>query len=217
MTARGRLIVLEGVDGCGSTTQTRRLVELLGSRGYDARATCEPSDGPVGVSIRKALEKRLTDAHGAPHRFDWATLALLFAADRVDHVANDIEPALAAGAVVVCDRYTLSSIVYQSVTAPEGRPGAVDWIRELNRIARLPDLTIVLDVSASVAADRRRKRGGPEELFDALSLQERLAQAYSRARELAPEQHVVHVSGEGSAEEVTARLLDVLAPLLSAG
>lgn len=214
MTARGRLIVLEGVDGCGSTTQTRRLVEVLGARGYDARASCEPSDGPVGALIRKALEKRLTDDRGAARRFDWATLALLFAADRVDHVANGIEPALAARAVVVCDRYTLSSIVYQSVTAPEGTHDAVAWIAELNRAARLPDVTIVLDVSASVAAERRRQRGGPEELFDALSLQERLARAYEQARALAPEQRVVHVAGEGSAEEVTERLLSVVVPLL---
>ncbi len=214
MSTSGRFIVLEGVDGCGSTTQTRRLVEVLSARGHDARATCEPSDGPVGGLIRKALEKRLTDSHGAPRRLDWATLALLFAADRVDHVTTGIDPLLAAGAVVVSDRYTLSSIVYQSVTAPEGTTDAVRWISELNRAARLPDLTVVLDVSTQVAAERRRQRGGPEELFDALSLQERLARAYEQAEVLAPEQRIVHVSGEGSAEQVTARLLDAIAPLL---
>lgn len=214
MSGPGRFIVLEGVDGCGSTTQTRRLVEALVARGRDARPTCEPSDGPVGGLIRKALEKRLTDATGAPRRFDWATLALLFAADRVDHVVNGIEPLLQAGAIVVSDRYTLSSVIYQSVTAPEGTGDAVRWIGELNRAARLPDVTIVLDVRAHVAAERRRQRGGPEELFDALSLQERLARAYQKAEELAPEQRIVHVSGEGSAEVVTARLLEVIAPLL---
>ncbi|HET9930560.1 MAG TPA: dTMP kinase [Polyangiaceae bacterium] len=214
MNTSGRFIVLEGVDGCGSTTQTRRLVEALRNRGHDARATCEPSDGPIGVLIRKALEKRLTDGEGAPRRFDWATLALLFAADRVDHVANGIDPALQASAVVVSDRYTLSSVVYQSVTAPEGTPDAVRWISEINRAARSPDVTIVLGVSAQVAAERRRKRGGPEELFDAMSLQERLAQAYAKAEQLAPDQRIVHVSGEGSAEEVTERLLEVVRAFL---
>ena len=146
MSAPGRFIVLEGVDGCGSTTQTKRLVEALATRGYDARSTCEPSDGPVGALIRQALEKRLRDARGEARRFDWATLALLFAADRLDHVEATIAPALAAGAIVISDRYTLSSLVYQSVTAPSGSEEPLAWIHELNRAARAPDLTIVLDV-----------------------------------------------------------------------
>ena len=211
MSRTGRFIVLEGVDGCGSTTQTRRLVEALQRRGHDARPTFEPSDGPIGLLIRSALEKRLQGADGAPRRLDWATLALLFAADRLDHVASAVEPGLAAGAVVVSDRYTLSSIVYQSVTAPAATGDAVAWIESLNRAARVPDLTIVLGVSVEVAAERRRARGGPEELFDALSTQERLSRAYAAAETLAPAQRIVHVSGEGSAEDVTARLLDVVA------
>ena len=214
MSASGRLIVLEGVDGCGSTTQTRRLAAALAARGYDARATFEPSEGPVGLLIRQALEKRLTDAQGGLRRFDWATLALLFAADRLDHVQSFIDPAIAAGAVVVSDRYTLSSLVYQSVTAPSGTPDALRWVQELNRAARTPDITIVLDVGVAVAAERRRARGGPEELFDALSIQERLARAYATAETLAAEQRVLHVSGEGSAEEVTERLLEAVVGLL---
>ncbi|MGC4086462.1 MAG: dTMP kinase [Polyangiaceae bacterium] len=210
----GRFIVLEGVDGCGSTTQTRRVVEALRERGHHAYATCEPSDGPVGALIRSALEKRLQAPDGTPRRLDWATLALLFAADRLDHVASFIEPKLAAGAVVVSDRYTLSSVVYQSVTAPPGVSDAVRWIEELNRAARLPDLTIVLDVSVEVAAERRRARGGPEELFDALSTQRRLSSGYAEGEKLAPGQRVVHASGEGSAEQVSERLLSLILPLL---
>lgn len=207
--AKGRFIVLEGVDGCGSTTQTRRVVERLQSAGRDARSTCEPSEGPVGKLIRAALERRLTASDGSARRFDWSTLALLFAADRLDHVESSVAPALAEGAAVVSDRYTLSSIVYQSVTAP-GVPDAVAWISSLNRAALRPDLTVVLDVPADLAAERRRARGGPEELFDALSLQERLAAAYARAEELAPEQRIVHVSGVGGVEEVTDRLLEAV-------
>jgi dTMP kinase len=206
---KGRFIVIEGVDGCGSTTQTRRVVERLCAAGRDARSTCEPSDGPVGALIRAALERRLSASDGAPRRFDWATLALLFAADRLDHVASFVAPALAEGAVVVSDRYTLSSIVYQSVTAP-AVSDAVSWISSLNRAALLPDLTVVVHVPAELAAERRRARGGPEELFDALSLQERLAAAYAKAEELAPEQRIFHVSGVGEIEEVSERLLDTL-------
>jgi dTMP kinase len=209
-TLRGRFIVLEGVDGCGSTTQTRQLVAALGASGRAARATCEPSDGPLGTLIRAALERRLTASDGkTPKRLDWATLALLFAADRLDHVASVVEPALAEGAAVVSDRYTLSSIVYQSVTAP-GVDDAVQWISSLNRVAIRPDLTLVLDVPVELAAERRRARGGPEELFDALSLQERLAAAYAQAEQLSPAERIVHVSGVGPVEAVTERLLAAL-------
>jgi dTMP kinase len=210
---KGRFIVLEGVDGCGSTTQTRRVVEQLCAAGHDARATCEPSDGPVGTMIRAALEKRLTAKNGEPRKLDWATLALLFAADRLDHVNSFIVPALAAGAVVVSDRYTLSSIVYQSVTAPE-IGDAVAWIGSLNRAALVPDLTIVLDVPVDLAAERRRARGGPEELFDALSLQARLAEAYARSKELLPQERIEHVSGVGTPESITERLLSLIGPTL---
>ncbi|MFZ5889738.1 MAG: dTMP kinase [Myxococcota bacterium] len=212
----GRFIVLEGVDGCGSTTQTRHVVEALRERGYDARPTFEPSDGPVGLLIRQALEKRLTSVDGSPRRFEWATLALAFAADRLDHVTSFVEPALREGAIVVSDRYTLSSIVYQSVTAPPSVADAVSWIENLNRAARIPDLTLVLDVSLEVAAERRKARGGPEELFDAMSTQARLTRAYAAAETLAPSQRIVHVSGEGSADEVTARLLAAITSVLPA-
>ncbi|HWA77934.1 MAG TPA: dTMP kinase [Polyangiaceae bacterium] len=210
---KGRFIVLEGVDGCGSTTQTRRVVEQLCAAGHDARSTCEPSDGSVGTLIRAALEKRLTAKNGDPRKLDWATLALLFAADRLDHVNSVIVPALAAGAIVVSDRYTLSSIVYQSVTAPE-ISDAVSWIASLNRAALIPDLTIVLDVPVDLAAERRRARGGPEELFDALSLQARLAEAYARAKELCPGERIEHISGVGTPEAITTRLLDLISPAL---
>lgn len=201
--------MIEGVDGCGSTTQTRRVVEHFRALGRDARATCEPSDGPVGTLIRKALEKRLTTDAGDPRKLDWATLALLFAADRLDHVNSFIIPALAEGAIVVSDRYTLSSIVYQSVTAPQVSD-AVSWIRSLNRVALVPDLTIVLDVPVELAAERRRARGGPEELFDALSLQARLAEAYARAEQLCPEERIAHLSGVGAPEAITAKLIDLI-------
>lgn len=206
---KGRFIVIEGVDGCGSTTQTRRVVERLRAAGHDARATCEPSDGPIGALIRAALEKRLTASNGEPKKLDWATLALLFAADRLDHVNSFILPALAAGAVVVSDRYTLSSIVYQSVTAPE-ISDAVAWIASLNRVALLPELTVVLNVPVELAAERRRARGGPEELFDALSLQARLAEAYARAEQLSPRERIEHLSGVGEIEAVTLRLLQTI-------
>jgi len=203
-----RFIVLEGVDGCGSTTQSHRLVAALQARGGSARQTFEPSDGPVGAFIRSVLERRLVAPRSTePWSARWSTLALLFSADRLDHLDTTVLPALASGAVVVSDRYDLSSLAYQSVTAPEARAEVLPWIRELNRHARRPDLTIVLDVPFEEAASRRRARGGSEELFDADGIQRRLVEAYACAEELVPGDRLVHVSGLGSVNEVTERLL----------
>lgn len=203
----GRFIVLEGLDGCGSTTQTERLSLALRERGRPALATFEPTNGPVGALIRGALERRLqAPGQAEPWSGRWSTLALLFSADRLDHLDRVVLPALEAGTHVVSDRYDLSSLAYQSVTAA-GQADAVPWIRELNRFARRPDLTLVLDIELEEAAARRRARGGPEELFDADSTQARLAVAYAGADALVLGDVVVHVPGHGSIEAVAERVL----------
>jgi dTMP kinase len=204
---RAALIVIEGIDGSGTTTQSRRLVDALRARGRDARHTFEPTPGPIGTLIRAALEKRLTDPlTDQPRVLASETLALLFAADRLDHLDSFVLPALAEGAIVVSDRYDLSSLVYQSATAPS--PGqALPWLRVLNRAARRPELTLVLDVPFEEAKARRKQRGGAEELFDADALQRRLAAAYAGANDLVPGDPLVHLSGVGSPDQVTARLL----------
>src|SRR3954452_22746878 len=123
-----------------------------------AYRTCEPSAGPVGTMIRQILSHRtVVPGQGSP---GWATMALLFAADRLDHLEAEVLPRLREGTMVISDRYDLSSLAYQSATAPAGGgAGRIDdvvgWIRELNRSARRPDLTLVLDVTADVAATRR--------------------------------------------------------------
>jgi dTMP kinase len=133
----------------------------------------------------------------------------MFAADRLDHVDNFIKPALLQGQLVVCDRYDLSSFAYQSLTAERGAD-VVPWIRQLNCEALRPDLTLVLDVPVALAEARRRQRGGAEELFEARSLQERLAAVYLEAERLVPGDRVQHVSGEGEPEAVTERLLSAV-------
>lgn len=203
----GRLIVLEGLDGCGSTTQTRRLTSALQARGRAALPTFEPSNGPIGALIRSVLERRLLLTGGTePWSGRWSTLALLFSADRLDHLDRVVLPALRAGSSVVSDRYDLSSLAYQSVTAAD-QDDVLPWIRQLNRYAVRPDLTVVLDLPLEQAAARRRARGGTEELFDADSIQAKLAVAYARSEELVPGDRVVHLSGEGSIDQVTERVL----------
>lgn len=211
---RGRFIVLEGTDGSGTTTQTARLVQWLETFGIPALATREPSAGPVGQLLRCALEKRLTRPSGQSGTFDWLTLALLFAADRLDHLRQEILPALEAGTWVISDRYALSSLIYQSLTAPEPGP-ALKWVRELNAPALRPDLVLVLDVDVETAEERRRLRGGPEELFEYRALQAQLAQAYCVAEHYTPADAIIHIDGtrapadvaEGIAAAIQARLM----------
>jgi dTMP kinase len=203
----GVFVVVEGVDGCGSTTHSRLLVKALKSTSRESILTCEPTSGPIGALIRQILQRRLfvADATG-PRGFAWTTMALLFAADRLDHLDSLVLPALRDGAIVVSDRYDLSSLAYQSATAPEAH-SAIPWIRELNSRAVRPDVTVVIDVPAEVAEERRRGRGGVEEMFEHRTLQERLVTIYAHAETLVPGDRVVHVSGVGTLEEVGARIL----------
>lgn len=203
--AAARFIVLEGIDGSGTTTQAQTLVAALEQAGTPARFTHEPSTGPLG----RVLRQLLTGDEQVLSR-SWDGMALLFAADRLDHVTREIEPALAAGITVVCDRYDLSSIAYQSATAPEGE-SAVPWLQAINQRARRPDLTLVLDVDPEVAELRRTERGEPAELFERRELQRRLAELYASAERLVPGDRLVHVRGDASVTEVQGDVARALA------
>ena len=206
----GLFVVVEGIDGSGSTTHSKLLAKAIKSRGPEVVLTCEPSTGPIGSLIRQVLQRRLfvPDATG-PRNFAWSTMALLFAADRMDHLDSTVAPALRAGSVVVSDRYDLSSLAYQSVTAHNG-PESIPWIRELNAQALRPDVTIIIDVPAEIAEERRRVRGGVEEMFDAREIQARLATVYARGEELVPNDRVLHVPGVGEVQEVASRIFETV-------
>lgn len=205
---RGRFVVLEGIDGAGTTTQTSLLVAALRKRGYATRATREPSDGPIGTMIRQVLAGRFVLPGGkAPN---WATMALLFAADRLDHVEAEIEPLLENGGIVVSDRYDASSLAYQSVTSGRGGPEAVEWIRALNRHAIRPDVIVVVDVPADTAATRREARGEAAQLYEQNEVQQSLAAFYRDLGVHMPNDRVVVVSGTGSVEDVHARILEAI-------
>jgi dTMP kinase len=200
----GRFIVLDGIDGSGTTSQGQRLVAALQAAGIPAAFTCEPSAGPIGRQIRQVLS-----GGGDAVSRSWDTLALLFAADRLDHVAREIRPALSAGTTIVCDRYDLSSLAYQSATAGEDPAHAretLSWIRALNQRALRPDLTLVLDVDPDVAEARRAARGLPPELFERRDLQRRLALLYARAELLVPGDRVLHVDANPDLPVVAAQL-----------
>jgi dTMP kinase len=203
--AAGRFIVLEGIDGSGTTTQGRSLVSLLSQAGIAARFTCEPSTGRLGALLRELLSGAGDDVSR-----EWDCMALLFAADRLDHVAREVRPALAQGITIICDRYDLSSLAYQSATSTV-EASAVPWIRALNQRALRPDLTLVFDVDADVAEARRAERGAAKELFERRDLQRRLVDIYATAEQLVPGDHLVHVNANATVDEVRDAVLAAIA------
>jgi dTMP kinase len=203
---RGRFVVLEGIDGAGTTTHVGKLTERLRSMRVQVRATREPSDGPVGTLVRQVLTGRVVIPGGrAP---GWATMALLFAADRMDHVESEIEPFITEGGVMISDRYDASSLAYQSISSGADAKEAVEWIRSLNRYVRRPDLTIVLDVPPETASERRLFRGEPAQLYEQNEVQRALAAFYKDLARHMPKDRVVVIDASGSVDEVHARVWD---------
>lgn len=176
-------IVIEGADGSGTTTQARLLVNHLGKAIY----TNEPTDMVVGSVIRRALSEE-------GYRPSPRTLALLFAADRQDHLPW-IRECLDKGLAVICDRYALSSWVYQGMSLP------MPWIRQINANIMQPDLTILLDVDPNVAAARRAERAGDPEIFDADDTQRRVIDRYRELIAAWPGRTAV-VAASGDVDEV---------------
>jgi dTMP kinase len=205
---RGRFVVLEGGDGSGKTTQVARLAVWLRARGLTVLETFEPGAGNVGAVIRELV------LHG-PDALAPMAEALLMAADRAQHVATEIVPALTRGEWVLCDRYTPSSLVYQGVVRKLG----VDVVEQLSAVATaglVPDLVVVLDVDGDVAASRRDDSRGRDSLDrlerEDASFHAEVRQAY---RDLAEEQGWVVIDGVGHVDEVARRLEAAVDPLLT--
>ncbi len=185
----GKFIVIEGIDGAGTTTQAGLLSDWIISRGRNCVLTSEPSRGPVGRLLRQILS-------GRERTLGNDVISLLFAADRIDHLESEVLPALRSGADVVSDRYYHSSFTYQSLQ------GDLGWIRELNSRARTPDVTYILDLPADLASERRRRERTSEELYEQDSMQHELEQAYRRLPALLEDEAIVMVDGSRSIDAV---------------
>ena len=161
---KGRFIVLEGPDGSGTTTHAALLAEALQREGRDVLLTMEPSDGPIGRSIRDILQgNTLPSAEG---------VQLLFTADRASHVADVIRPALEAGKVVVCDRYAPSTVAYGSALGLDSA-----WLSNLNSVFPQPDATFLLLPPLEVCLERMMKRKS-QDLFEERAFQQKVHTAY---------------------------------------
>ena len=141
MSKKGVFICIEGLDGCGKTTQAKLLTKKLG-KSHKAIYTTEPSRGKIGAFIRECClygDKRLSAV----------VEALLFAADRVEHVENEVLPALHEGRLVISDRYVYSSLAYQGAASL-----SLEWIEKVNEHALKPDLAVFIDVDPKIVMRR---------------------------------------------------------------
>ncbi len=169
----GRFITFEGIDGSGKSTQARLLAAFLKATGEDIVLTREPGGSPGAEEIRRLL------VEGPPDRWSAETEILLFTAARRDHLEKTIEPALARGATVICDRFADSTRVYQGAARGELRD-LVDRLHDAV-IAREPDLTFVIDMDPAEALRRGLARQSGEDRFEEMGegFQERLREGFT--------------------------------------
>jgi dTMP kinase len=152
---KGVFICIEGLDGCGKTTQAKLLAKKL-RKSHNAVYTAEPSRGKLGTFIRKRYlygEKRLSTV----------VEALLFAADRVEHVENEVLPALHEGRLVISDRYVYSSLAYQGAAGL-----SIEWIEKINEHALKPDLSVFIDVDPKTVMRRLKTKRSVMENMETL-------------------------------------------------
>jgi dTMP kinase len=192
---RGLLIALEGLDGCGKTTQAARIAEALRARGRDVELTREPTDGPFGRRIR-AIAKSGDPLSAVQER-------QLFTDDRREHVARVIEPALAAGRWVLTDRYFLSTVAYQGARG-------LDW-REILASSEaefpVPDAVLLFELSPEAGLVRARARGSaPDPRFERVDYLTEVAAIFAAIER----PYLARVDASGSVEDVTACALAAL-------
>ena len=198
---RGRFITFEGGEGTGKSTQSKRLVAALERRGFDVVLTREPGGSPAAETIRGLL------LSGRARPLGVLGEAYLFAAARIDHVAELIEPSLARGAFVVCDRFADSSRVYQGTAG--GLPA--DVVDELVDAAigfTIPDLTIIIDVPVPIGLARvgHRSEGADRFESDAVAVHEERRRGFLALADRFPDRCVV-VDGSREKDVVSAEIL----------
>jgi len=192
MKGKGFFVCVEGLDGCGKTTQTKLLVKRLREMDWDAVYTAEPSRGKIGRFIQKYC------LHGEKRTFP-VVEALLFAADRFEHVKMEVVPALNKGKIVVSDRYVYSSLAYQGATGLD-----LKWIKMINEHAIRPDLAIFVDVDPEAVIKRLKPK---KSVMENLGTQRKVRGVYVKFVEKG---ELVRIDGNRSEKEVADDVLKVV-------
>jgi dTMP kinase len=197
LSKKGKFICIEGLDGCGKTTQAKLLARKLG-KSHNAAYTAEPSNGEIGTYIRNNYlygEKRLSIV----------LEALLFAADRIEHVENEILPSLNKGRLVISDRYVYSSLAYQGAAGL-----SLDWIGTINEHALKPDLAVFIDVDPEAVVDRLKPH---KSVMENLETQKKVRQIYMK---FVKDAHLTRIDGDKSKSEVAEDVYAVVTKFLKA-
>lgn len=196
--SKGKFVVFEGLDGAGTSTQMVKLRAWLSSQDIFAELTKEPSNGPLGAMIRQVIEERVS--------MDPISRALAFACDRMDHISNNIngiQKSLDRGHWVLCDRYVLSNLAYQSAEDIN-----IDWLLSINSFAIDPDVTIFIDTSTENCVERIDRRSSHMELFHDGNKLEKALFHYRRAMSYKRfTGHLIEVNGNNYEEEVFSELI----------
>jgi len=195
MGKKGVFICIEGLDGSGKTTQAELVTEKL-NKNYNAIYTAEPSHGKIGAFIRESClygEKRL------PVEAE----TLLFAADRIEHIRNEVAPALVEGKIVVCDRYIYSSLAYQ------GSAGlSLAWIKTVNARALQPDFSIFIDVPPERVLERLQRQ---KSVMEILEIQRKVREVYLKFMD---EGELIRIDGDKPIDAVADALYSEVLDLL---
>ncbi len=201
----GKLIVFEGVEGCGKTTQIQLCSEWLQSLGISVLVTREPGGTSLGLHLRRLLLEKSPDQPIADR-----TELLLYAADRSQHVEEELRPNLAAGKTILCDRYTDSTIAYQGY----GRGLDMSLIDKLNSIATNgleSDITLWLDLDAEVGLARKRGTSTTLDRIEqeAIAFHRRIQQGYAELAKTYPHR-IVRIDANANVEIVQKQIQKVL-------
>ena len=197
MGKKGIFIVIEGLDGSGKTTQAILLAKKL-SENHKIFLTAEPSRGKTGVFIRESClyeDKRLpTEAE-----------ALLFAADRIEHMYSEVKPALDEGKLVICDRYIYSSLAYQ------GSAGlSLEWIKTINARSLQPDFSIFIDVAPERVIERLQRK---KSVMETLETQTKVREVYLK---YVAKGELIRIDGDKPKDAVAEALYAKVSGLLRA-
>lgn len=207
---RGKFIALEGGEGSGKSTQARMLAEALVARGLEVELTREPGGTPGAEAIRALLLDPTGEGWGAEAE------ALLFAAARADHVARRIRPALEQGRWVICDRFVDSSRAYQGGAGGLG-DDTVCALHTIGSGGLRADLTLLIEIDPALAAERLAMRdGGAADAIGGrgVAYHRAVADAFANLAAADP-RGFARIDGSGSPEEVHARVIAAIAPLLA--